>query len=131
MSDCPNIADDSFAPIDAEALFPAARSSHAPRILILYGSLRERSFSRFSAEEAGRVLEKLGADRAELDRLVAEQTTKLEEIARACIRYEEEGIVEAMLYFSAPFPLSTTIRYCRNIARGVITAVKEKRIIRK
>jgi nucleotide-binding universal stress UspA family protein len=40
----------------------------------------------------------------------------------------KEGIVEAMLYFSAPFPVSTTIRYCRNIARGVISAVKEKHI---
>mgnify|MGYP001813416553 CR=1 FL=1 len=62
MSDCPNIAEESFAPIDPEALFPVERSSHAPRILILYGSLRERSFSRFSAEEAGRVLERLGAE---------------------------------------------------------------------
>jgi arsenical resistance protein ArsH len=36
-------------------------SSHPPRILILYGSLRERSFSRLLAEEAGRVLEYMGA----------------------------------------------------------------------
>ena len=27
-----------------------------PRILILYGSVRERSYSRFAAEEAGRLL---------------------------------------------------------------------------
>ena len=32
-----------------------------PRILILYGSLRERSFSRFAAEEAGRLLTAMGA----------------------------------------------------------------------
>ena len=62
MTDCPNITEESFAPIDAEALFPARRSTHAPRILILYGSLRERSYSRLSAEEAGRVLERLGAE---------------------------------------------------------------------
>ena len=33
-----------------------------PRILILYGSIRERSYSRFSAEEAGRLLTEMGAD---------------------------------------------------------------------
>lgn len=33
-----------------------------PRILMLYGSLRERSFSRLLAEEAGRVLEGLGCE---------------------------------------------------------------------
>lgn len=37
-------------------------SKHKPRILILYGSLRERSFSRLVAEEAGRVLEYMGAE---------------------------------------------------------------------
>lgn len=37
-------------------------STHAPRILILYGSLRERSFSRLLAEEAGRILTHMGAE---------------------------------------------------------------------
>ncbi len=36
--------------------------SHPPRILILYGSLRARSFSRLLAEEAGRILEYMGAE---------------------------------------------------------------------
>lgn len=40
----------------------AADPGHAPRILILYGSLRARSFSRLSAEEAGRILTHLGAE---------------------------------------------------------------------
>ncbi|MEL4896295.1 arsenical resistance protein ArsH [Crocosphaera sp. Alani8] len=35
---------------------------HAPRILFLYGSLRERSYSRLLAEEAGRIIEKMGAE---------------------------------------------------------------------
>ena len=35
-----------------------------PRILMLYGSLRERSYSRLLAEEAGRVLTDLGCDPA-------------------------------------------------------------------
>ncbi len=38
------------------------KSSHAPKILILYGSLRERSFSRLLAEEAGRILTQMGAE---------------------------------------------------------------------
>ncbi|MBC75986.1 MAG: arsenical resistance protein ArsH [Halobacteriovoraceae bacterium] len=37
-------------------------SEHKPRILVLYGSLRERSFSRLLAEEAGRILEHMGAE---------------------------------------------------------------------
>lgn len=35
---------------------------HPPRILVLYGSLRERSFSRLAAEEAARLLRVFGAD---------------------------------------------------------------------
>jgi arsenic resistance protein ArsH len=37
-------------------------SDHPPKILILYGSLRERSFSRLLAEEAGRILTFMGAE---------------------------------------------------------------------
>ncbi len=40
----------------------------------------------------------------------------------------KEGIVEAMLYLAPQFPLSTTIRYCRNIARGIVSAVRQKRV---
>ncbi|MBD1841853.1 arsenical resistance protein ArsH [Cyanobacteria bacterium FACHB-63] len=35
---------------------------HKPRILFLYGSLRERSYSRLIAEEAARIIEDLGAE---------------------------------------------------------------------
>lgn len=35
---------------------------HPPRILLLYGSLRERSFSRLATEEAARILKLLGAE---------------------------------------------------------------------
>ena len=38
------------------------KSEHRPRILVLYGSLRERSFSRLLAEEAARILEHMGAE---------------------------------------------------------------------
>ncbi len=37
-------------------------STHAPRVLILYGSLREESFSKKLAEEAGRILTHMGAE---------------------------------------------------------------------
>ncbi len=37
-------------------------SIHKPRVLMLYGSLRETSFSRLAAEESGRVLEAMGAE---------------------------------------------------------------------
>ena len=36
--------------------------SDPPRILMLYGSLRERSYSRLLSEEAGRILEGLGCE---------------------------------------------------------------------
>jgi APA family basic amino acid/polyamine antiporter len=39
-----------------------------------------------------------------------------------------EGIVEAMLYLVQRFPVTTTVRYCRNIARGIISAVRERRV---
>ncbi|WP_164928410.1 arsenical resistance protein ArsH [Gloeobacter violaceus] len=35
---------------------------HPPRILFLYGSLRERSYSRLLAEEAGRIIADMGAE---------------------------------------------------------------------
>eukprot|EP01030_Chromulinospumella_sphaerica_P006893 gene6893-6744_t len=38
------------------------RDDHKPRILLLYGSTRERSFSRLLVEEAARLLEHFGAE---------------------------------------------------------------------
>ncbi|QVM98418.1 arsenical resistance protein ArsH [Pseudomonas sp. SORT22] len=40
----------------------ADHDGHKPRILLLYGSTRERSFSRLLTEEAARLLEHLGAE---------------------------------------------------------------------
>ena len=63
MSDAiPNIQDESFHAIDESKLFPTERASHKPRILLLYGSLRQRSFSRLMVEEAARILERLGCE---------------------------------------------------------------------
>lgn len=36
--------------------------NHKPRILFLYGSLRERSYSRLLAEESARIIEEFGAE---------------------------------------------------------------------
>ncbi|WP_297530809.1 arsenical resistance protein ArsH [Thalassolituus sp.] len=58
----PNIDDDCLSPIDESILFHEKESDHKPRILLLYGSLRERSFSRLATEEAARILEWLGAE---------------------------------------------------------------------
>ena len=42
---------------------PAQQASrHPPRILLLYGSVRERSYSRLASEEAARLLEAMGAE---------------------------------------------------------------------
>ncbi len=49
-------------PIDEAKLLAPERSSHKPRILLLHGSLRERSFSRLANEEAARILQKLGCE---------------------------------------------------------------------
>jgi nucleotide-binding universal stress UspA family protein len=40
----------------------------------------------------------------------------------------KEAIVESMMYLEPLFPISSTIRYCRNISRGIVTAAKEKKI---
>jgi arsenic resistance protein ArsH len=62
LSDTPNIDDALLPDVDITALMTPPRKTHPPRILMLYGSLRPRSFSRLSAEEAGRILTRLGAE---------------------------------------------------------------------
>jgi arsenic resistance protein ArsH len=57
----PNIKDACFQSPEAEKLFAPERSSHPPRILLLHGSVRKRSFSRLANEEAARILTRLGA----------------------------------------------------------------------
>ncbi len=39
----------------------------------------------------------------------------------------KEALVEAMLYLLPRFPITTTIRHCRNIGRGIISAAREKK----
>lgn len=58
----PNIDEDQLLPIDGKALFEGPRAIHRPRVLMLYGSLRERSYSRLATEEAARILRRFGAE---------------------------------------------------------------------
>ncbi|MET0518590.1 MAG: arsenical resistance protein ArsH [Burkholderiaceae bacterium] len=51
-----------FEAPDREALGLAAPSRQRPRILLLYGSLRARSYSRLLSFEAARLLEAMGAE---------------------------------------------------------------------
>lgn len=59
--DLPNVDPAAFALPDPTSLRPAP-SAHKPRILLLYGSLRQRSFSRFMTQEAARLLDAFGAE---------------------------------------------------------------------
>ena len=63
MSDLfPALDEQHVRAIDADRLAPAERLNHPPRILLLYGSLRQRSFSRLVVEECAQLLEKMGCE---------------------------------------------------------------------
>ena len=62
IADLPNINAGQLDMPDLDKLAPVGELDHPPRILMLFGSLRERSFSRFLTEEAARILVHLGAD---------------------------------------------------------------------
>ena len=61
-TDTPNIDESQFRAVDEARLFRPERMTHPPRILMLYGSLRERSYSRLLTEEAARILRRYGAE---------------------------------------------------------------------
>lgn len=60
--DLPNIDPAQLRPIDTLALAGPDGPAHPPRILILYGSLRQRSYSRLLSEEAARLLRWFGCE---------------------------------------------------------------------
>lgn len=62
LSDMPNLDVDCFKLVESGPLLCPTRSTHAPRILLLYGSVRQRSFSRLVSQEAARILTALGAE---------------------------------------------------------------------
>ena len=58
----PQLESSHFQVPDVARLHPATPSTHRPRIALLYGSLRPRSFSRLLTEEAARLLDAMGAE---------------------------------------------------------------------
>jgi arsenical resistance protein ArsH len=61
-SELPNVDPTTFHVPDPATLRRMPNVEHPPRILLLYGSLRARSFSRFATEEAARLLQAFGAE---------------------------------------------------------------------
>ena len=65
-SDCldqlPNIDFDRLKPVDSTQYIAGNDDAHPPKILILYGSLRNRSFSKLVSEECAYLLRYLGAE---------------------------------------------------------------------
>jgi arsenical resistance protein ArsH len=59
--DLPNLAAEFFRVPEASQLRPTGDAGHPPRILLLYGSLRERSYSKLATLEAERLLQAMGA----------------------------------------------------------------------
>lgn len=62
MTDLSNLDNGCFQVPSVDRVFQDQPSSHKPRILLLYGSLRARSFSRLVVEEAARLLQAMGAE---------------------------------------------------------------------
>jgi arsenical resistance protein ArsH len=61
-STLPQLNTAHFRAPNAASLQSTTPSTHAPRIALLYGSLRPRSFSRLLTEEAARLLQAMGAE---------------------------------------------------------------------
>ena len=62
LNDLPNVAGDFFKAPATTDFANVATSTHAPRFLLLYGSVRERSYSRLLTMEAARLLEAMGGE---------------------------------------------------------------------
>lgn len=61
-ADLPNIDQELLDLPSPDRLEPSAQPEHKPRILLLYGSNRERSYSRWLTREAARLLDHFGAE---------------------------------------------------------------------
>lgn len=62
LRDLPNVSAAHFDVPSLDRLVSRESLQHKPRILLLYGSLRERSYSRFLTQEAACLLEAFGAE---------------------------------------------------------------------
>ncbi|BCE00567.1 arsenical resistance protein ArsH [Marinicellulosiphila megalodicopiae] len=61
QNNMPNIDQEVIKPIDPTQIQPIF-STHKPKILLMYGSLRDRSFSRLVTQECAKILEYYGAE---------------------------------------------------------------------
>jgi arsenic resistance protein ArsH len=62
MTELPNIDNQLFNKPSLDEFQSNSFQNHPPKILLLYGSLRDRSFSRLLAEEAQRILKAMGCE---------------------------------------------------------------------
>ena len=62
MTELPNIDNELFHQPSLDEFQSNFFQNHPPKILLLYGSLRKRSFSRLLSEEAERLLKTMGCD---------------------------------------------------------------------
>ena len=62
IDDLPNLDPQLFERPTGANLALAASKTHAPRFLLLYGSLRERSYSKLLTQEAARLLQAMGGE---------------------------------------------------------------------
>jgi arsenic resistance protein ArsH len=62
IDDLPNLDPQLFERPTGANLASAASKTHAPRFLLLYGSLRERSYSKLLTQEAARLLQAMGGE---------------------------------------------------------------------
>ena len=116
IPDLPNINPEQLDMPDMDKLAQVGDLSHPPRILLLYGSLRERSFSRFLTYEAARILEHFCAEVKIFDPMelpmvgsVPEDHPKVVELRELCLW--SEGQV-----------------WCSPERHGAITAVMKNQI---
>jgi amino acid transporter/nucleotide-binding universal stress UspA family protein len=106
---------------EAEALEPAAGEEY--RIMVAVAHPR-------NAIEMVRTTYKLSAAKkamVELIHMVPVPDQVPLTAAKDYIWEGKEAIVETMLYLEPLFPISSTIRYCRNISRGIVSASREKK----
>ena len=62
IDDLPNLDPQLFDRPTGANFASAASKTHAPRFLLLYGSLRERSYSKLLTQEAARLLQAMGGE---------------------------------------------------------------------
>ena len=95
----PHLDENCFKIPQQNLLTPKLASTHPPRILMLYGSLRERSYSKLLTLEAARLLEAMGADVKVFDPLNMITIPNQSSVAKAFLEFEEDGRMKPSAYY--------------------------------